>query len=249
MSKKSYGIALCKHDAKTAEFQILTIKKNYTYDFAEFIQNPAKYKNENKFRTLLDGMSLHEKRLLLKLDFDQIYGFVFSSRNSNFMKLKQQFYELYSNRNFPFKRLIMNSQSVEPHWEIPKGKKEKKETPLQTAVREFKHETGIDEADYIILDQTPIVYNFSAEKKSYTYYYFIAQPIADMKTNLSHKLKFSTQFSEAEISIMKFISVNDIKFLHTSKTHRERLMNLLRIMKIRFKKRKRNVQKIKELSL
>jgi len=252
MSKKSYGIALCFNDEKTKEFRVLCIKKSYTYNFCTFVKNPLNYNTPQKFRQILNGTTIHEKRLLLSQNFGNIYDHVFYHRSTQFEKYNNLFKKLCTNQKLKYKKLIMTSGSAEQHWEIPKGKKEKSETILQTAIREFKHETGIDNEDYVILkpEDPPIVYNFVADDgKNYTYYYYIAQCIDGelLKKKLYSKLKFSTQFEESEVNTIKFISISELKFTYSPKMHTDRLMNLLNILKKKYKKNKIDIEKFKQL--
>ena len=51
------------------------------------------------------------------------------------------------------------------HWDFVKGKKEKNETNLQTAIRETKEETNIDDLEFEQTFEESIEYNFRFKNK------------------------------------------------------------------------------------
>ena len=59
--------------------------------------------------------------------------------------------------------LLLNYPSK--HWDFVKGKMEKDETPLETALRETKEETGISDVEFIDGFKEEIEYNFYADKQ------------------------------------------------------------------------------------
>ncbi len=62
------------------------------------------------------------------------------------------------------------------HWGFPKGHSEKEETPLESAIRELKEETGITDIDLIDLPKIVDKYSFELGGKYYdkTVEYFFA---------------------------------------------------------------------------
>ena len=61
------------------------------------------------------------------------------------------------------KFLLLNYPSK--HWDFVKGKMEKDETPLETALRETKEETGISDVEFIDGFKEEIEYNFYADNQ------------------------------------------------------------------------------------
>ena len=59
--------------------------------------------------------------------------------------------------------LLLNYPSK--HWDFVKGKMEKDETPLETALRETKEETGISDVEFIDGFKEEIEYNFYADNQ------------------------------------------------------------------------------------
>lgn len=67
------------------------------------------------------------------------------------------------------------------HWDSPKGNQEKKETEEQTAAREIKEETGIENVEFVPNFKEPIKYFY--KKGEETIYkevvYFLAQSMTE----------------------------------------------------------------------
>ena len=59
--------------------------------------------------------------------------------------------------------LLLNYPSK--HWDFVKGKMEKDETPLETALRETKEETGISDVEFIDGFKEEIEYNFYVDNQ------------------------------------------------------------------------------------
>lgn len=70
---------------------------------------------------------------------------------------------------------VSNSPNATLLWEIPKGRANKKETPLVSAMREFEEETGLDKKSYrVLLDEGTIEYTFIDCGVKYKYVYYLA---------------------------------------------------------------------------
>ena len=68
--KRSYGIALCRINK---EFEILLIKKKYTYYFFEFVYGNYKESNEKYLMFLFNNMTYEEKMCILNMKFSDMW--------------------------------------------------------------------------------------------------------------------------------------------------------------------------------
>ena len=57
---------------------------------------------------------------------------------------------------------MISSVTHEPmNWDLPKGKRERGELPVDTAIRETKEEVNLNPNDYRFLSKMPIIYTFN----------------------------------------------------------------------------------------
>ena len=68
---------------------------------------------------------------------------------------------LFYSEDFLLIQHTTDSNKIEGHWDFPKGHVEENETEIETAVRELKEETGIDEFRLIDNFKHRITYNVS----------------------------------------------------------------------------------------
>ena len=79
------------------------------------------------------------------------------------------------------------------HWDFPKGNQEKKETEEQTAAREIKEETGIEDIEFLPDFKEPIKYFY--KKGDETIYkeviFFLAQSMTEHVTLSSEHIGYA----------------------------------------------------------
>lgn len=72
--KISYGVALCRYNKeKNNQFEILYIKKRYTYHFFNFVLGYYKKYNNNQLQYLFDNMTFGEKIDILSMKFSNMW--------------------------------------------------------------------------------------------------------------------------------------------------------------------------------
>lgn len=192
--KKSYGIACFRYNVYTRKPEILLVQKRYTYCFVEFVLGHYSKDNYARLSYLFNHMTANEKLDILSLNFgvmwyriwlinpDSFYN-TFSSDIekdshfiSNYHRKKKKFQNTFlSDGGKKLKQLINKSKNIEPIWEIPKGRQDKDESYLESAIREFREETGIEKHKYLLLSEiNPIIYSYVNMKVKYTNMYYIA---------------------------------------------------------------------------
>lgn len=200
--KKSFGIIITRYNIVSQSYEILMIKKRYTYCFVEFVLGHYSRNNDERLLYLFSNMSHEEKLMILSLDFGKIWFKVWlvdpeSTYGVNNKKFSQEEFARYNNAKKHYERtflqdsgerlrsLINNSRSVDTIWEIPKGRKQSVETNIDCAIREVTEETGISSNDYKILyDVDPRYFITVDGVVTYENYYYVAVynsplPIAD----------------------------------------------------------------------
>ena len=76
-TRKSYGVAICRFNVKTEQYEMLLVKKRCTYNFVEFVLGHYTKNNDNRLHYLFNGMTNAEKLHILSLDYGQVYQSVF----------------------------------------------------------------------------------------------------------------------------------------------------------------------------
>ena len=187
--KISYGIACITSDKK-----VVIIKKRHSYAFVDWVSQIS-YESIAA-RNLLDYMSISEKHLISKLDFTALAEEV-GLYNSQKHHQLSKFYS----RQLAFTTAFLQDGGAKLHhwlneslflfkenYEIPKGRKNKLERPIDAAIREFHEETNINRKQYNILPIRPHIVTFYDAGQKYQYVYYIAYA-ENLKLTISFKNK------------------------------------------------------------
>lgn len=160
--KKSHGIACCRWNINKQQYEWLMVKKKYTYYFVHFMFGYYNINYENQIKYVLNRISTQEKYLILSRDFGKMWYHVWGvdpertpiePKNLKlYTKYKKKFNDQIPSWRFPdLERLIYRSTNADLLWELPKGRREPGEQPLNCAIREFEEETGITYDQYRVL--------------------------------------------------------------------------------------------------
>jgi 8-oxo-dGTP pyrophosphatase MutT (NUDIX family) len=217
----SYGIACVrKYNNK---YELLMIQKKTSYSFIEFIRglyDPYRYPD---ISYMFDNMTIDEKSAINTLDFNIVWFRAFNrlpiaSDRSRFNKGEKKFNLLKNIKNgLVLKDLIAKSSSIELLWEIPKGRMDKGETDLISAVREFEEETNISKDKYrILFNESTISYTFTDNGVRYKYVYFLA--VANNK--LIPQYDYNNSHMTSEISNIRFLSSEYIRALNNNRLYK-----------------------------
>ena len=107
------------------------------------------------------------------------------------------------------KSLMHNTKHTKLLWEIPKGRKNNGETPLDAAIREFREETSISMSNYTVLfDIKSVVNSYTSLNITYRNEYYMAYTAAQY-TPIIHLN--TSQISE--IDDIRWVSIDEIKFI------------------------------------
>lgn len=224
--KKSYGLICYRFNVAKRQYEVIMIKKSVSYYFCDFVMGKYNVHDVEKLKTLLNNMTYVEKMDLMTLNFDllwyRIYKYVPNGENNRndqnndntifYLKKKKIF-----NSNFVADKgkrlfdLIKNSRNVEEAWELPKGRPNKNEYTLDTAIREFKEETNIkDHQIKINWHLNPFIESFKDLDVLYKNTYYFAEYCGNDDIN---DVKFFQNDSFNEVSFIKWMSKT--RLMHT----------------------------------
>lgn len=224
--KKSYGL-LCFRRNKHLSHEIVMIKKSVTYHFCGFVFGHYKKDNDYTLLKLFNNMTYHEKIDILNLNFENLWYRIYKKKPDELqmqsylrkeIKFKQTF--LHNNR---LKRLMAASTNVDTPWEFPKGHKDeqKKEFDMDTAIREFTEETGINRDKIKVLwNMTPYVETYTDFGVTYQNIYYFAEAIGDWEP----ELRFYDKQQISEVCDVKWISKENLKHIKLEKVTYKRLL-------------------------
>ena len=229
--KRSYGIACCK--STSTGVVLLLIKKRFTYAYFDFVFGKYDVKDTRKLRDLFGRMTYWEKMLIMEGDFNNMWNRLMNTnKNVKFVKSdiencysakKQRFESLFRSDQRKLREALHNTPIADPIWELPKGHPIKGEKPIDTAIREFKEETGGTLADYDILyDCRPIVQSYKSGKNTHIVTYFLAVA----HHNWVPKLDFSSYEQTLEVECVRLLPLEQIKFLNHKQVNHKRMIDL-----------------------
>lgn len=220
--------------------QILMIKKAVTYHFCEFVEGRYSKNNEKHLLKLFNNMTYYEKMDILSLNFnlmwyrayaeDPLIKYVYennSKRQRDYYK-KKSFFEtsFMKNGGQLLRKLMSKSMTVDTQWEFPKGRKNlngaKFEGHVETAIREFCEETGVNDTSFRILWHIkPYVLTYTDFKVTYhnTYYYAEAVGIWEPVYRFYNKHQFG------EVATVRWIFKTDLKHMKLEELTYKRLIN------------------------
>ena len=176
------------------EEEIDILKK---YEFVDLWKYLWKMNTNDENTNTYDYINSHKKFKIIK--------------NDNSMNLDA----LISNRTANYK---------DQEWGFPKGRKNRRETNIETAVREFTEETGIPEENIKIINKKFIENYISYDNLEYKNIYFLAKYTGDENI-----------FTVSDINREQFAEVSEIKFLDTDDAY-----NIIR----NYSKKKRKIVKL-----
>ena len=183
----SYGNIIYKIENDIPK--ILMIQRKDSLCFIEFIRGKYDIYNSKYIQILINKCSIIEKEKLLTKSFNELWKELWLidydnyDKNTDYIKAYDKFNRLkngYNDKNnnyITLQKIIEKSKTnyVDSEWEFPKGRRNRDETNLQCAKREFMEETNYNDEDYLLIKNiNPFTEEFLGENKiRYKYIYYI----------------------------------------------------------------------------
>lgn len=207
--KLSVGIICIKYIKD--EPHALLIRKRNTYAFMDFICGQYSRDDDTLIR-LFNGMTVLEKIVISSLNFQNIWYFLWADNSTvdrSYYAARHRFDSLFlTDSGARLKRLIGASINSSQIWEAPKGRKRNKtESTIQCAVREFYEETGIHKKFYRIIPNVSFKYSYISEGVKYTNIYYIGLANKTLQCSISFRNKEQIR----EIDAMEWFNLPSIK--------------------------------------
>lgn len=239
----SIGIVAYRNSSRGREY--LMIRRKDTLGFVDFMRGKYSLNDREHIQSLIDEMSIEEKRRLVEVEFDDLWHELWGgkigvkyrneecvSRDKN-RTLKEGVYTHDS--KYTLSDLIEGSRSswMEPEWGFPKGRRNYLEKDLDCAIREFVEETGYSQNDLdLLFNVSPFEEIFTGSNyKSYKHRYYVAHHIGDPSVVPQHQMsevgKLEWRTYQECIECIRDYNIEKLDVLHRIET----LLNEYRVYK------------------
>lgn len=163
------------------ELRILLVQRKDTMGFVDFIRGRYPEHEPDKsthIKILMEEMIPEERERIMNLTFDQLWDKLWINHNSRCYKNeKEEAKKKFEKLNV--QEILDNTSTVWKYTEfgIPKGRRNKNETNLECAEREFREETGYKNEHYRMLTSEPYIQESftGTNKKRYKHIYYVAE--------------------------------------------------------------------------
>lgn len=174
---------------KHGVYHYLMIQRKDSLGFVDFIRGKYNIKNLQYLLNIFNEMTVQEKTMLKLCTFQQLWDHMWNYREisvrykNELEHSKKKFTALkngveINGEMYTIDKLVSLSTTEwnETEWGFPKGRRNYKETDLNTALREFNEETGLNIKDlHILKNVIPYDEVFTGSNyKSYRSRYYIA---------------------------------------------------------------------------
>lgn len=201
----SYGIC-CFRKIPNKETEVLLLRRRYTYHYCMFVY--SKYTSVDELKKIVSMTTIDEKLIMASGDFDRIWDKIWTGhRNERYSRYKVIFESmLKSITHAELFKIICAAESAEPHWELPKGRKDSLETDIECACREFIEETTVPRQLFRVHPEI----NARCHVHDYGILYTMKFWAAEMKDQDLNPYCSLSNKSHHEHDLIKFIPVSDI---------------------------------------
>ena len=214
--KTSFGIILYKFINR--KLKLLLIKRKNTLGFVQFIRGQYSIQKVDYLQKLFNVMTNEEIELIKDRSFRFLWNYLWKTGidteiipSHDYVISLKKFNSINEGVNidtnhYNLDTFIKNKtiNYIDQEWGFPKGRKNKKETNIETAIREFTEETGIDPKSIKTTNKKFIENYISYDNIEYKNIYFLAKYNGtETEFNVSDNKK--EQFSE--VSAIKFFEI------------------------------------------
>ena len=187
----SFGIVCFDLNQKKISF--LLIQRKHSISYIDFVRGKYTFENIGFLNTLFKTMTEEEKKKLTTWSFEKIWDELWINDNRLYRheyKNSKKKYEIIMTGFIQDNRLISVNKLIKENpsngtleWGFPKGRRDKNESDIRCAHREFQEETNYERGDYIHSEDLP---RFTEEfigtnGIAYRYVYYVCRSITNKK--------------------------------------------------------------------
>ena len=214
----SSGIVAFRKSTDTKTLEYLMICRKDSLGYIDFLRGKYPLYNKDYILTLINEMTIKEKRNLLITEFSELWRSLWGdfvglqyrgeerSAKDKFLQIKRGI-KICDTEGYNLESLVAESDTSwgTPEWGFPKGRRNYQENDLTCGLREFEEETGYDKQSVsIIKNLLPFEETFvGSNLKSYKHIYFLG--CIESNTDILET------YQKSEVSEMKWFSLDECK--------------------------------------
>lgn len=196
-------------DPKNVE--VLMVRRKDSIAYMEFLRGKYELSNTEYIHSLIQNMTRDEQRRIVEEPFNTLWTFLWGNgrdiHSHEYIDSKNKFESLDR------ARLIYDYRSIydEAEWGFPKGRRMRKETDIDCAIREFFEETNIPRDSYTLCRNLQFTETFRGTNGiMYKHIYFIGLLSQSNLIDLDQKL---TPVQRREISQVSWKTFDECRSL------------------------------------
>lgn len=196
---------------KRGEVEVLMVRRKDSISYMEFIRGKYEMNNPTYIHNLIQNMTKDEQRRIVEQPFHILWTLLWGNsrdlHSNEYLESKEKFEALDRTR------LVYDYRSSyeEPEWGFPKGRRMRKETDMDCAMREFFEETNIHRDVYTLCRNLHFSEVFQGTNGvMYKHIYFIGLLSDSQMVDLTQTL---TPVQRREISSVAWKSFDDCRSL------------------------------------
>ena len=147
----SYGVVAFRTHPSTNEHEYILVRPKFTMEYLTVMRGHYLHSSTKYITHLCRHMTMQEREKLTKGPFTQLYEESHSThKDYEFNRAHRAYLQLVQSSPanpvvswVDHIQLASDMQWTEPEWGFPKGRREKNESEMECAFREFHEETGI----------------------------------------------------------------------------------------------------------
>jgi len=178
---------------------VFMVKRKDSMSYMEFIRGKYDLGDLDYVNSLIGNMTIPEQKKIVDEEFDtlwtQLWGPGRDTHSTEYEISKMKYYQLDRKSITAINR----SKYPEPEWGFPKGRRNKGESDLECATREFWEETNIGKEAYTVKEDMVFIEDFKGTNNiQYRHIYFVALLDSSKTINTRQKLTYmqSKEISE-----------------------------------------------------
>jgi len=215
----SYGLIVATRDRQTGKQLFLLYQRRDTFEYMDFIRGI--WSSRKQLPILFSNMTKDEKSRLRQYTLKELWNDLWTNHSCHiYVDGWQKALIKYASIKEEIPDLLDNTENnflEEPPWGFPKGKKNSKESDVDTALREFEEETLLSKTKVKIIDYQPFteIFKGSNNKHYCTHYFFAEYPNAEIPPPTYTPQCIREKCISEEVGDIKWVSLDDAEKMLT----------------------------------